>query len=104
MRVVIDRNVHAQVRGDLPELIEIHVAARLVSPSALWVKPGDARATSVGQDVLTAVDMIPGVEEVMAQRHSLSFVIAKAFDGNAVVAEVVRAIKSSTGERADHEA
>jgi hypothetical protein len=100
MRVVIARNAHADTRGtSAPELVRISVAARLVDRQTAGADPEHLdNATSVGRDILTAIDMIPGIDSVRAERHRLHLEIARAFDADAVVAEVLAAIGRAVGE------
>lgn len=100
MRIVIERNAHANTRGETaPELVYISVAARLVTRQNVEADPERLdNATAVGRDVLTAIDAIPGIDSVRAERHKLTFEVAKAFDADGVVAEVRTAIANAIGE------
>jgi hypothetical protein len=96
MKVTVERHVHAQARGNDSELVHLSIAARLAK---IIASPGDLDgATSIGAELLTLIDDIPGVESVWAGRYRLSLEIGEAFDAETVLAEVLAAISTVTGQ------
>jgi hypothetical protein len=97
--VRVDRHVCSNTRGDAPELVRIHLATRLVQRQGFFADLERLdEATLIGREVLAAADAVLGIDTIWAERHALTFEVAKAFNADAVVAEVLTAVRRVVGD------